>query len=436
MFIDDLLHEVEKSGMGIDIHGIKIGALAYADDIVLLASTLEEADALLHLVSDYARKWQFEYNHKKCGVVIYAHSAEDRRTACEHAWMLCDAPIKIVDEYKYLGLEMGLTNTRRWNSLLKRYTSKACSKAAILHARGCHRAGLRPRSCVAMYKATISPTYEFGMELWCASDAQMEELQKVQDKFGHTVLGLNNYASNTFVRTELDMLSVKARKDEMILRWWWRAQHIMNNQQHRPIAHVLQCRWKRAVNSELMRVPTVGESENKMHMSVLLNVRDTLRRYGMHQEWLNGIPDTTTKQEWSARVLATIQAVELNDRQEDMLKHQSLCAYMYTEQATSVGRGVAAYLDDVYNRDAVQIRIQIRAGSLGVLENIGRHHRPQWNERRRCCRMCGTRCKETIPHFLLSAPSTIRTERNLWIVLPLAWTETRINAHRNMDGKL
>ena len=85
---------------------------------------------------------------------------------------------------------------------------------------------------------------------------------------------------------------------------------------------------------------------------------------------------------------------------------------MHTEQATSVGRGVAAYLDDVYNRDAVQIRIQIRAGSLGVLENIGRHHRPQWNERRRCCRMCGTRCKETIPHFLVECPfyDTYRTQ--------------------------
>ena len=84
--------------------------------------------------------------------------------------------------------------------------------------------------------------------------------------------------------------------------------------------------------------------------------------------------------------------------------HPSLQEYAHTVQAKSIGTGVAPYLDEIYNRDALQVRIQVRAGSLMLRENVGRHRSPQWNEDKMQCRVCDMNVRESMAHFLLECP--------------------------------
>ena len=46
--------------------------LLYADDVVLLARSAEELQAMLDILFNYARTWRFDINLKKSGVVSVA----------------------------------------------------------------------------------------------------------------------------------------------------------------------------------------------------------------------------------------------------------------------------------------------------------------------------------------------------------------------------
>ncbi len=50
--------------------GRRVPLLLYADDIVLLARTEAELQAMLDVVTVYARQWRFQLNHKKSNVVV------------------------------------------------------------------------------------------------------------------------------------------------------------------------------------------------------------------------------------------------------------------------------------------------------------------------------------------------------------------------------
>lgn len=138
------------------------------------------------------------------------------------------------------------------------------------------------------------------------------------------------------------------------------------------------------------------------------------------QEWLNGIPPEVTQLQWKQQVKTAIQARELQQRHRDMCNHYSLITdYVRTAQAACIGKGVAPYLDEIYNRDTLQIRIQVRAGSLMVRDNIGRHASPKWSEHKCQCQVCDLQVRETIQHFLLECPRYAQQRATLLDTLAL-----------------
>ena len=57
------------------VAGRRVPLLMYADDIVLLASTQQELMAMNAIVTEFARRNQFEYNGNKSGVMVLNTSA-------------------------------------------------------------------------------------------------------------------------------------------------------------------------------------------------------------------------------------------------------------------------------------------------------------------------------------------------------------------------
>jgi hypothetical protein len=70
--LDDLLAELEISGVGCRIHFEYFGALAYADDIVLLAPTVKGLNHLLGICSDWSAINNIVFNPTKSFVICFA----------------------------------------------------------------------------------------------------------------------------------------------------------------------------------------------------------------------------------------------------------------------------------------------------------------------------------------------------------------------------
>ena len=72
VFFDGLLQELRSTGLGVQVDGVdRLCALAYADDVVLLADSQEELQQLVGVVCEWCRKWCRQLNVKKTKVMVF-----------------------------------------------------------------------------------------------------------------------------------------------------------------------------------------------------------------------------------------------------------------------------------------------------------------------------------------------------------------------------
>jgi len=70
VYIDDLLLTLAKSGVGCYLGRTFVGALAYADDVVLVCPTPSAMHKLLLLCEDFASEYDIQFNPKKSKLLI------------------------------------------------------------------------------------------------------------------------------------------------------------------------------------------------------------------------------------------------------------------------------------------------------------------------------------------------------------------------------
>ena len=73
LFINELLSEVERADLGIELKGEgKISGLLFADDFVCVTESENKLQELIHVVRTYCRKWRLKANVSKSAVLIFA----------------------------------------------------------------------------------------------------------------------------------------------------------------------------------------------------------------------------------------------------------------------------------------------------------------------------------------------------------------------------
>ena len=98
IFINDLIRELNDSNLGVAIGNGKLSNLTFADDIVLMANNSRDLQKLVKIAENYARKWNFAFNTKKCKVLVF------NRKGAQPTITLDSDNLEVVKEYKYLGV--------------------------------------------------------------------------------------------------------------------------------------------------------------------------------------------------------------------------------------------------------------------------------------------------------------------------------------------
>ena len=73
--MDDLLNTLQLSGLGARIGKVFCGAAMYADDLALVASSPEEVQEMLDIVSHYASQWRYQLNSSKSVILVLGESS-------------------------------------------------------------------------------------------------------------------------------------------------------------------------------------------------------------------------------------------------------------------------------------------------------------------------------------------------------------------------
>jgi hypothetical protein len=105
IYMDDLLVKLHKSGVGCYIGTAFVGALAYADDIVLLAPSPSAMRKLLSVCESYALDFDISFNAGKSNFILVMPNSNQRlRTQMNNCtFSIGGAPVVKVNSYLHLG---------------------------------------------------------------------------------------------------------------------------------------------------------------------------------------------------------------------------------------------------------------------------------------------------------------------------------------------
>ena len=156
IFVDELLDILTVSGLGVSISGLYCGAPMYADDLVLVASTPKELQAMLDVVERYASRWRYSLNADKSVVMVLGESSRTRSLArSTRKWTLGAESIKEVDEQHHLGILRTVHSTNIFHTIEK--CTSGWSAFFALSSIGSRFGCLHPLTSFRLYNTLCMP---------------------------------------------------------------------------------------------------------------------------------------------------------------------------------------------------------------------------------------------------------------------------------------
>ena len=404
-FIDGLSAELKARGFGVQIGEIRVPLLMYADDIVMLASTVSELTQMNAVATEYAFKYRFKHNGEKSAVMVFNADKKLREQVHKQVWTLSGERVEVRDRYRYLGVDV-LEQVADWRAHVEQLITKATFRSNDLLWMCRRDAGIRPRSAATLWKAMVRPVLEYAAELWAGEIPKelVKKAEKVQTDFARAILGLQGQwgVPNVLVRAELGLEKLSSRWEKLRLGYWRRIQVAEPSRALAVVARARrwQCMWGGA---------------GMGRWSWMVGTRNLLRSRGLAEYWNSPILCSQhTKDSWKDKVYDRVEAHFEGERDTKAATLTSLSRYVKlkswerveSSRAEFVGEvgqhgalAVERYLDEVRDRLGCRLKLLCRAGCLPVMARVAWELGVSHEQGR--CMLC-RQGQEDINHIFLS----------------------------------
>ena len=190
--------------------GISASVKLYADDVLLykIIESTNDSESLqcdLNLLSDWANKWQMEFNPSKC-----EHLQVSLKRSCSPTqYYIQGELIKKVAQTKYLGVTINQHLT--WNDHVHQICNKANAVIAFLKRNLLHCPTIIKDHC---YKSLVRPILEYSASVWSPHTSllinKLESIQRRAARF--TCNDFGRYSSVTAMLSYLSWPSLCCRR--------------------------------------------------------------------------------------------------------------------------------------------------------------------------------------------------------------------------------
>ena len=237
IFLNDLLIELERLGIGIMIGKVSKSALGFADDIILITDSPSKLQELINYCGKWSKKNDMRFNHSKCKVM----TLNLRKSPV--MFNLLGKNIDFVTEYKYLGVKF---SNKRQTSLVIQHISSILEHAGrrvnCIRHYGFSSDGLRPATSIRMYKILVRPILEYAGQVLSYRhyyyysnsndsrnkadlDEHIVKLEAFQNRVLKMLVPCSKSTSPAIVRIFSGCMPIAARIDILKLRYFWKISH-------------------------------------------------------------------------------------------------------------------------------------------------------------------------------------------------------------------
>ena len=223
IFINDLAVDIKNLNLGIKMGDVNLSILLYADDIVLMAESDKDLQAMLNYVNQWCNKWKLSINGVKSQII---HFRKRRRTQTSFNFQIGKSELKVVQSYKYLGV---IFDEHLNFKLCEKTLADAAGKAlgGMIHKLkqikytniGIFR---------KLYETCVIPIMDYNCSIWANYVCAYGD--KIQLRAQRFFLGVHNKAPIAGICGDLGWIPTKYRRYIAVCRFW---NHLVKLQENR-----------------------------------------------------------------------------------------------------------------------------------------------------------------------------------------------------------
>ena len=270
MYVNDIETEFQLKGAeGIDIGMLKVFLVLYADDIVIFASSAQELQSNLNILSEYCDRNRLKVNTAKTKIMVFRRGGILPR---DLKFYYFDEELSIVNNFSYLGIVFSTGGS--FSECHKTLAGQALKAIYKLNRYLYNFTNITPRHKLELFDKLVTPILNYGSEIWRFTPAK--KIERVHMLFCKQLLGVKTSTQNDIIYGDLGRTNYYTRRVYIIIKYWLKVVYSDNrkniNQMYR------------------MMLNDITDRQNIQNCASL--VRNTLSNLGFRDVWLEqGVGD-------------------------------------------------------------------------------------------------------------------------------------------------
>ena len=228
LYVNDLVIKINSLDAGIDIGGEKVSILLYADDLVLVASSEGELQALLQELNVWCQNNGIKINEQKSNVI---HFRPKSIPQSDHIFKCGDKCLKTVKQYIYLGIL--LSEHLDYNDMATHVSKSANRALGLVIAKSKSFGGLPFSSFTKLFDTMVWSVVSYGAAIW--GTRQFNCINSIQLRAARYFMGVGKYTPNAAVMGDTGWKPTITRQWEVVIRQWLRMKVMGNDRLNRKI---------------------------------------------------------------------------------------------------------------------------------------------------------------------------------------------------------
>lgn len=191
-YLNDL-HDYLKGGIQID--GLNVRLLMYADDLVIVADDIKILQEMMNRLEKYCELWNMEVNLNKSEIMVFRKGG---KLSSKEKWFYKGNAVRIVSEYVYLGVL--LTPRVVFNKHIEKRNLSAKNGINLSWQNVLSKNDISVRAKYKLFLAVCRAVQTYGAEVW--GYKYYEEVFKLQKYFLKRILKLPSFSPTYVVMME------------------------------------------------------------------------------------------------------------------------------------------------------------------------------------------------------------------------------------------
>ena len=396
-FIDSLIRTLENSRICCTMGRMNTTPLGYADDMATATVSKLAMDKVFSIVHLHSRKWRYDFNAKKCAVVVHGESERENKVNSRHrSYKLGNEYVKETNTYEHLGLVT--YNNFNYTQRTKDKISKGRRALSAASGIGIKHGGVSIKACNILFWSMIVPMVTYATELWILKDPDIELLEDFQKYAGKRIQRLHPRAPNVmsyvtlgWIRLE-NFINIKKLlfiRTILVLEEVSIHKKVFRNRLHQFMCNPVECSFN-------------------MHDSPIFDMLRIACIYGIFENIVRMMNGTHfyTKHNWREQVWSN--AWMLEDRDWDFRKRYFGITKMYKNiqeyPVYSVWWKIADRFPSIMRQCEIMIKLICGASRLKTDDKRCESNR---------CVKCNNYAKEDAFHIIMQCDSTENLRREM-----------------------